>query len=33
VLLTKALGGGWSEQNVKDMQQLAEQAEHSKKLP
>jgi NodT family efflux transporter outer membrane factor (OMF) lipoprotein len=33
VLLTKALGGGWSEQNVLDMQQLAEQAKASKKTP
>jgi NodT family efflux transporter outer membrane factor (OMF) lipoprotein len=33
VLLTKALGGGWSEQNVGDMQQLAEQARASKKTP
>lgn len=33
VLLTKALGGGWSAQNVSDMQQLATQAEHSKPLP
>src|SRR5450830_492304 len=33
VLLTKALGGGWSEQNVMDMGRLNDQAELSKKAP
>ncbi|RFB68558.1 MULTISPECIES: efflux transporter outer membrane subunit [unclassified Herbaspirillum] len=31
VLLTKALGGGWSEQNIADLGALASQSENSKK--
>ncbi|EJL88342.1 efflux transporter, outer membrane factor lipoprotein, NodT family [Herbaspirillum sp. CF444] len=31
VLLTKALGGGWSDQNIADMGKLATQSEQSKK--
>lgn len=31
VLLTKALGGGWSEQNISDLSKLAEDSEQSKK--
>lgn len=33
VLLTKALGGGWSEQNISDLGKLADQAAESKKSP
>ncbi|WP_034293800.1 efflux transporter outer membrane subunit [Herbaspirillum sp. RV1423] len=31
VLLTKALGGGWSEQNIADLDRLASQSEETKK--